>query len=173
MVCPMTDMVSRERMGGVGALIAERRQARGWSQIELAERIGSSQRQISRLENSAPGTLPRRATMDALGMALGITLAEFYRAAGILPPPEAEEPPTVTPLPAFVADAFSEMAGLSDEQIVAYVESQPGASFQARMARQRKRREWGSYVRLCRNIYRAWLSNKDAILAAAEDASDA
>ena len=152
----------------VGRLIAERRLERGWSQVELAERIGSSQRQISRLENSAPGTLPRRGTMEQIGAALGITLAEWYQAAGILPPPEAEEPATRTPVPQVFADAFSEMAALSDEEIIAYVESQPGHYFQQRMAEQKHRRSKPSYARLCRAIYRAWLSNKEAALTAAE-----
>lgn len=68
----------------VGELIAQRRKLLGLSQTELGRRTGTSQRQVSRLENGEERTLPRRDTLDKFGTVLGIGLAEFYRAAGVL-----------------------------------------------------------------------------------------
>ncbi len=67
----------------VGELIRLRRAKKGLSQTELAERVGSSQRQVSRLENS-DRTLPRKKTRDAFGAVLDISEAEWHRAAGLL-----------------------------------------------------------------------------------------
>lgn len=76
----------------VGALIRARRVALGLSQTELARRAGSSQRQVSRMENGEERTMPRRETLDRFGAVLGITLADFYRAGGVMDPAELETP---------------------------------------------------------------------------------
>jgi len=76
----------------VGELIRARRVALGLSQTELARRAGSSQRQVSRLENGEERTMPRRETLDRFGAVLDITLADFYRAGGVMDPAELETP---------------------------------------------------------------------------------
>ena len=68
----------------VGELIEQRRKSLGLSQTELGRRTGTSQRQVSRLENGEDRTLPRRDTLDKFGAVLGISLAEFYQAAGVM-----------------------------------------------------------------------------------------
>jgi len=86
----------------VGELIALRRRARGLSQTELGRRTGTSQRQVSRLENGEDRTLPRRDTLDKFGTVLGIALAEFYQAAGViegLPQSQIAETPATYDVP--------------------------------------------------------------------------
>lgn len=157
MVCPMTMPGGEQTIDGlgVGALVRQRRLARGWSQVDLAERAGSSQRQISRLEQMPPGALPRRATMEALRDALGITLAEFYRAAGEAPP-LAAEPAPVTPVPAAFHEAFPDQAHLSDAAIMQWAASEPDAASRAALARYEAKLSAVDYLRLLRRLYRAY-----------------
>lgn len=67
----------------VGQLIRERRLEKGWSQTELGQRVGRSQRYVSGLETGA-----RRATRDAalapLADALDIPYDELLVAAGLV-----------------------------------------------------------------------------------------
>lgn len=67
----------------VGALIVVRRKERGLSQSQLAEITGLGQTYISRVERGEV-EVPQRATLEKFGAALGITLPDFYRAAGML-----------------------------------------------------------------------------------------
>jgi transcriptional regulator with XRE-family HTH domain len=66
----------------VGELIRERRQARGWNQIELAKRLGISREYLSRWENDKHGPGPEYA--KALARELGGEAAE-YRSLGSEP----------------------------------------------------------------------------------------
>ena len=76
-------------MRSIGELIKERRLARGWSQGELsyatqrlaADGHGIDPAYISRIERDLVA-VPQPGTLAKLGAALGIPLAEFYRAAG-------------------------------------------------------------------------------------------
>lgn len=77
----------------VGALIRERRKARGWSQQELAGRLDMAQTYLSRLERGEV-ELPQRATLERLGAELGLSLADFYQAAGVLDDVGSPTPPT-------------------------------------------------------------------------------
>lgn len=72
-------------------LLAERRQARGWTQEELAERSGVSVRTIRNIETGS-NKRPRRASVDLLLGAFGTSLAELAGAEGLHPGHE------VTPL---------------------------------------------------------------------------
>lgn len=77
----------------VGRLMKTRREALGLSQTEVARRAGSTQRQVSRLENNEEATMPRRDTLERFGAVLGITVPEFYQAAGMIEIHDGEEQP--------------------------------------------------------------------------------
>ena len=74
----------------IGRLIRNRRIVRGWSQRELAEATRTTATAISQLER---GVRPvPRATMETLGAALGITLPELSRMAGVFEPRPDSDP---------------------------------------------------------------------------------
>lgn len=64
-------------------MVKARRSALRLSQVALGKRTGLSQNYISKLERGEI-ELPQRGTLDALGRVLGISLSEFFRAAGII-----------------------------------------------------------------------------------------
>lgn len=66
----------------IGKLVRERREEKGWTQSELALAAGLRQTYISQVEQGSIA-VPRDHNLDAIGKALGITRAEFYRAAGM------------------------------------------------------------------------------------------
>jgi transcriptional regulator with XRE-family HTH domain len=146
---------------GIGGLIRDRRKALGWSQTELAERMGWAQTYLSRVERGEVD-VPQRATLEKLGGLLGLRLEEFYRAAGMLDGIEvvAGEPPA--PPPEERDRAFDPAA------IVAYVEAKPDPKHRAQLARQKARRTPESYTRLCLRLYRAWTSNADLLMGELE-----
>jgi len=67
----------------IGDLVKRRRQALRLTQTRLGALTGLQQDYISKLER---GTIdmPQKGTLMALSMALGVTVADFYRAAGVL-----------------------------------------------------------------------------------------
>lgn len=147
----------------VGTLIRDRRRALGLSQSALARRLEMDQTYLSRLERGAV-ELPQRATLEKLGAALGITLPEFYRAAGVLEALDGGDAPP--PPPSILTE---DADGPYDPAVVvAYVEAKPGADFRRRLARQKARRTPESYTRLCLRLFRAWSSNADLALDAVE-----
>jgi len=73
----------------VGQLIKERRLSKELTQIDLAERLGTTQRQITRWEQYTTG-MPRQATRERLGFVLDIRPIEWHEAAAL-----AEESGTV------------------------------------------------------------------------------
>lgn len=145
----------------IGPLIKERRQRKGITQTDLARRTGLSQNYISKLEGGSI-ELPQRATLEVLGAALDITLAEFYRAAGVLELAD-EEPPQTLMLPTNGA-----MEAIDVDAAVAYVESKPDQRHQDRLARWRKVMSRADYERVCTKIYVAWSSNADLLLSGLE-----
>ena len=56
----------------IGEEVRRLREERGWSQRELAERMGATQSVIARLE--AGGVVPTIATLDRVAAALGVEL---------------------------------------------------------------------------------------------------
>lgn len=78
----------------IGPFIRGRREARGWTQSELAARAGLPQQYISSLERGDI-RLPREHTLDALGRALGVGRRDLYRAGGYAAP--ADAPPGAAP----------------------------------------------------------------------------
>ena len=141
-------------------------QREGW----FADQIGMSRTHLSRVLNN-PNYRPELETVRRYADGLGVDAAEVARwipgYIGATPEGEAGEP-LRTPVPAAFTDAFSEMAHLTDEEIVAYVEAKPGRYHRELLLRERERRQWPSYVRFCRNIFRAWTSNEQLALEAAE-----
>jgi transcriptional regulator with XRE-family HTH domain len=62
--------------------IREARDARGWTQDELAERLGVSRAVVSRWENGhTPPTVPEQ--VNALVLALGLSPEELLREMGV------------------------------------------------------------------------------------------
>jgi len=99
----------------IGKLVRERREAKGWTQSELALAAGLRQTYISQVEQGSIA-VPRDHNLDAIGKALGITRAEFYRAAGMFAGiEEAPEPapPSGTDDDAIVADLFEQFRKLA------------------------------------------------------------
>ncbi len=70
---------------GTGTLIARWRERLGWSQKDLAERLGLKPQAISQWELGK--TSPTAARLEEVARAFGVTMAEFY-AAGDTGDPE-------------------------------------------------------------------------------------
>lgn len=140
-------------------------QREGW----FADHIGMSRTHLSRVLNN-PNYRPELETVRRYADGLGLEAADVARwiPGYIAPAGEAGEPVT-TPVPAIYTDAFSEMAHMTDAEIIAYVEAKPGRYHRERMARQKARRTPASYAQFCRDIFRAWTANEDLALKASED----
>lgn len=167
----MTNVVIGVSM--IGQFVRASRRRRRLSQVELAARTGLSQNYISKLETGQI-ELPQRATLEALGAALDISLAEFYRAAGVLPEaqsPVPEEPPAQTRQDG-IELALADVEAMSNEEAIAFVESLPGRYHHRMLARERELRTPESYARFCRGILGAWVSNRQAALDAAQSARE-
>lgn len=100
----------------IWALVKQRRERRGWTQTELALETGLRQVYISQVE-SGQIRVPRDHNLDAIGKALGITRAEFYRAAGMFEgieeAAEPSPPPSGTDDDAIVADLFAQFRAIA------------------------------------------------------------
>lgn len=73
----MTDRNGEDIRAAFGAKLRTAREAAGLSQMELAERIGSIQAYISRLERGMEN--PGLVTIDMLAKAVGKTIADLVR----------------------------------------------------------------------------------------------
>lgn len=140
----------------VGTLVRDARRRKRLTQVALAERAGLSQNYISKLE-SGTIDLPQRGTLEALSGALGLSVGDFYRAAGLMDDvgPETPHPRQLT-LPSL--DGEEEYDA---DEIVRYVESRPGQRFQEQLREAREARSYADYVTFCIRIFRAWESNSD------------
>lgn len=65
----------------IGARVREARLAKGWSQSELARRVGTQRPNISRLERASAGGVPTITLLWAVTSAVGTTLSDLL--AGI------------------------------------------------------------------------------------------
>lgn len=150
----------------IGELVRHQREALGLSQTDLAARVGVKQNYVSRIERGEVA-LPQRALLERLGDVLGLTVADFYRAAGVLDGMDGG-----MPRPAFYEpdDARAGYTPAEVAAIVAYVESRPGPEYRERLAAQKARRTAESYERLCVKLFEAWGANADLALSAAEGA---
>lgn len=85
---PVTESMENHR---IGAKIAQLRETRGMTTVELAEKIGISQPQISRLENGKQGF--RAETLIKIASALDVNAGYFFQDNGGEPrvSPQAEE----------------------------------------------------------------------------------
>lgn len=66
---------------------------RGWTQSELSRRSGVSPAQITRVLSGERGLGEK--SISALAKALNLPVETVFRAAGLLPPPPSNEPPTL------------------------------------------------------------------------------
>lgn len=128
---------------GIGALVFERRKALGLTQTALGRKAGLSQDYISKLENGEID-VPRRGTLLALGEPLGLRLADFYQAAGILVALDASD------------DGSDRIeAVLSD--VMALIEGMPEMIQTLEEVKRENTPE--TYQRWLAQLARAWLSN--------------
>jgi transcriptional regulator with XRE-family HTH domain len=136
----------------VGPLVRQRREARGLTQTELAERTGLRQTYISQVE-SGEIVMPRDHNLDKLGAVLGITRGEFYRVAGMLEGIEERAVNDALPAPARDADR------VPIAQKVADVESRRGEHYQRRLQAARERMSREEYERFCSLLWGMWEGN--------------
>lgn len=70
----------------IGDLIRERREARGWSQVELAQRANTSQQNVARIESGAvKHSRYIQALLEVLGTDLGAAVSQTAEPADIIP----------------------------------------------------------------------------------------
>jgi transcriptional regulator with XRE-family HTH domain len=74
----------------IGRMVRELREARGLSQRELAERMGTTQSVVGRLE--AGGSRPTIVTLDRVALALGLRLEVRFHDLHGAPKPPARRP---------------------------------------------------------------------------------
>lgn len=149
----------------IGTLVRDRRKLLRLSQVALARRAGLSQNYISKLENGEID-LPQRGTLEALGGALGLSLADFYRAAGVLDNGTTRPPVSVAAPQMF--HLFDEEESFSEEEMVGYVEARPGRSYQQRVRAQRERLSPERYRRWAIGVFNAFRSNSNLALQSLE-----
>lgn len=94
--------------GWVGRRIALRRQALGWSQAALAQRLGLSFQQIQKYETGQNRVSASR--LHQLAVVLGASVAEFFPDADATPSPQ---PGLATPEGRRMAAAFPAIASPS------------------------------------------------------------
>jgi transcriptional regulator with XRE-family HTH domain len=137
----------------VGPLVRQRREARGLTQTELAERTGLRQTYISQVEGGEI-VMPRDHNLDKLGAVLGIARGEFYRAAGMLDGIEERngvhngEP-----------SAPSLGDDLDPEECVRFILNYPDSAFVAQVEATQRRLPPDAFRAWALNICRAWRSN--------------
>jgi len=98
----------------LGQLIRQRREQRGWSTVELAERTSITQSNIVRMEQgniASPG--PER--LARVADVLAIPLADLYSLAGY---PLTTELPS---LPTYLRTKYRELPTPAQEELAAYV----------------------------------------------------
>jgi transcriptional regulator with XRE-family HTH domain len=74
-------------MGHIGHLVKRAREAKGWTQQELANRMGIDAPYISQVERGKIN-LPEPDRLEAIERALGVSRAEMLRELGYLGPPD-------------------------------------------------------------------------------------
>lgn len=139
----------------IGKLVRRRREARGWTQTDLALESGLRQVYISQVE-SGDIKLPRDHNLEALGKALGISKREFYAEAGMLEGLPEEVMPPRPPVEEPTGDGPYDV-----RRIVAFVEDFPGEKFQRNLAEDAEYMSPEEYEEYCVNIWRMWAGNGD------------
>jgi len=137
----------------IGDLVRQRREAKGWTQTELALHTGLRQVYISQVENGDI-KVPRDHNLDTLGQALGVTRAEFYRAAGMF----NDLPADAMPPPRLAAPEVEDKAW-DPAKLVAWVEAHPDEQFRRGLAEDAELMSPEEYEEYVLAIARAWLAN--------------
>ena len=140
----------------VGPLVKARREARGLTQTELAERTGLRQTYISQVE-AGDIAMPRDHNLDKLGAVLGIARGEFYRAAGML---EGLDNGDDSPLPV-PSPRDADTVPLA--QKVAEVEARSGEHYQRRLREARATMTTPQYEALCAALWGMWEGNAEMV----------
>lgn len=78
----------------LGSTLRELREDKGWTQVELADRSGTTDTVISRIENGRIED-PRLSTLDQLAEGLGVSLPDFLEEATIEEDAEASVLPSL------------------------------------------------------------------------------
>jgi transcriptional regulator with XRE-family HTH domain len=140
----------------VGPLVKSRREARGLTQTELAERTGLRQTYISQVEGGEI-VMPRDHNLDKLGAVLGIGRGEFYRAAGMLDGIEATNGNGKTGPPPFRPEGDYTPAEVA--AIIDWVEALPGEAHRREIAAERAAQSPEDFAQFCLDTHGAWMSN--------------
>lgn len=98
----------------LGELVKERRKRLGWTQADLADRIGASPAYISQIETGAR-KWPRELIPD-LSDALGLSQVDMAVAAGLIEPPATDTNPVALVDPRVQA-IVERLARLSDREL--------------------------------------------------------
>jgi len=121
---------------GLGTLIRETRLRWGWTQADLADRIGASPAYISQIETGAR-KWPRELIPD-LSDALGLSQVDMAVAAGLIEPPATDTNPVALVDPRMSA-IVERLARLSDRElshVLAVLDFLDGGNHGANTARQ-------------------------------------
>ena len=132
-----------------GQMIRRLREARRWTQWDLAHRTGLDQSAISQVEMDKGKR--RASTVERLAEAFGVAdTHDWLVLAGVV-----KARPAPTPDEAAEANDHA----FDPEAIVAYVEAHPDERFHAELLEMRDELLREDYVGLCIDTYRAWTSN--------------
>lgn len=147
----------------IGELVRQGRRTLGLNQVELARRAGLTQNYISKLETGQID-LPQRGTLDVLATVLPYTVADFYRAAGVLETKAADD--ERQPVPAIYDTALPSTPEPSDAEVIAFAESIADPAIRADLQEFRDTLPDAAYLRVCRRFYRILVPAGRAVLAA-------
>jgi transcriptional regulator with XRE-family HTH domain len=139
----------------LGELVRRAREARGWTQTDLARESGLRQTYISQVEGGDIA-LPREHNLDKLGQALGLSRADFYGAAGMLEGMTPEAPARPTPPPDTL---WPDSPHLTVAQMVEDIERRKGAWYQAELDEARQELSRDEYETFCVDLWRMFEGN--------------
>jgi len=121
---------------GLGTLIRETRLRWGWTQADLADRIGASPAYISQIETGAR-KWPRELIPD-LSDALGLSQVDMAVAAGLIEPPATDTNPValVDPRVQVIAERLARLSDRELSHVLSVLDFLDGGNHGANTARQ-------------------------------------
>lgn len=148
-----------EAQRAVGALIRTHRERLGYSQTYYGSLVGWSQRYVSKVERGGVA-MPRDATLRRIGKPLGLELADFYAARGLLP----------ARAPARLRHGYRPYPDedMEDEEAIEYCIKHRDRDMRERALRAQERLPRPVFVGMCRRVYRAHYANSDNIFGQVE-----
>ena len=139
-----------------GTMIRQLRQARRWTQMDLAERTGLDQSTVSTIElGKGKRTV---GTVSALAGAFGADAHDWIERAGLVGP--RHKLPT--------ASNRKSDPTCDSETIIKYIEAWPNFEFQQRLTQQKSIHTPETYARICMSLFEAWSGCNDLVMDALE-----